>query len=416
MVKFAAASPYIYGIDALRFVCALMVTVFHLGFASWASPLYLRPYPMPLIENIAQPGWVGVELFFVISGFVIVNSAASATAMSFLKGRILRLYPAVWICASLTLIVIATDDVNRRVIKNYLRSITLYPGGPWIDGQYWTLACEICFYAIVFVMCLTGQKTKMPALAFGLSLASTIFIALLYAFPDAAIPTIFTETAWRAIPFYYGCQFALGIYIWLLVSRPDEPDFLAGFPRRPGDGGCADLHGRRERQRPHACDSGSFLLIIPRNRNLAGGADIGRCKCWLRQADQPPAGLLPSIDQDPRCDDLPALSPALRNRRPDCRLADRSGNGAAAGAHSRRRDHLRNVVRRVQMGRTADPQSFAGALRQAGATHRFSGERVSGLSGESRIEESDRQEAQRRSDLPPAAAGPGRRCELICNA
>ncbi|MBP2447102.1 acyltransferase family protein [Rhizobium leguminosarum] len=220
MSKSDTASPYIYGIDALRFVCALMVTVFHLGFASWASPLYLRPYKMPAIENVAQPGWVGVELFFVISGLVIINSAASATAMSFLKGRILRLYPAVWICASLTLIFIATQDLNRRVIKNYLRSITLYPGGPWIDGQYWTLACEICFYALVFILCATGKRARMPGLALGLSLASTAFIALLNAFPDSEILAIFTDTAWRAVPFYYGCQFAIGIYIYIwLLSR-----------------------------------------------------------------------------------------------------------------------------------------------------------------------------------------------------
>ncbi|OWV71836.1 acetyltransferase [Rhizobium sp. R634] len=229
MSKSEVGSRYIYGVDALRFVCALLVTVFHLGFASWASPLYLRPYKMPLIENVAQPGWVGVELFFVISGPVIVNSAASASAMSFLKGRILRLYPAVWICASLTLLVIATQDVNRRIVKNYLRSITLYSGGPWIDGQYWTLACEICFYALVFIMCVAGQKMRMPALALGLSLASTIFIFLLSAFPDSAILAIFTDTAWRAIPFYYGCQFAIGIYIWLLSQGRMNRIAWAGF-------------------------------------------------------------------------------------------------------------------------------------------------------------------------------------------
>ncbi|PDT12842.1 acyltransferase [Rhizobium sp. M1] len=231
MTKSETGRPYIYGIDAVRFACALMVTMFHLGFASWASPLYLRPYKMPLIENISQPGWVGVELFFVISGLVIINSAASANAMSFLKGRILRLYPAVWICASLTLIVIATQDINRRVIKNYLRSVTLYPGGPWIDGQYWTLACEICFYTLVFIMCVTRQKARMPALALGLSLASTIFIALLYAFPGSGILGIFTETAWRAIPFYYGCQFSIGIYIyiWLLSDARMSRISRAGF-------------------------------------------------------------------------------------------------------------------------------------------------------------------------------------------
>lgn len=231
MVKSEAGSPYIYGIDALRFVCALMVTMFHLGFASWASPLYLRPYKMPVIENIAQPGWVGVELFFVISGLVIINSAASATAMSFLKGRILRLYPAVWICGSLTLLFIATQDVNRRIIKNFLRSITLYPGGPWIDGQYWTLACEICFYALVFILCAAGQRARMPALALGLSLASTGFITLLNAFPDLEVLAIFTDTAWRAVPFYYGCQFAIGIYIyiWLLSQTRMSRVSWVGF-------------------------------------------------------------------------------------------------------------------------------------------------------------------------------------------
>ena len=229
MVKSEAGSPYIYGIDALRFFCAFMVAMFHLGFTSWASPYYLRPYKMPLIEDIAQPGWVGVELFFVISGFVIINSAASATAISFLRGRILRLYPAVWICASLTLVFIATKDVNRHVIMNYLRSITLYPAGPWIDGQYWTLAWEICFYSIVFIMCATGQRARMSALALGLSLASTVFIALLYAFPASDVLAIFTGTAWRAIPFYYGCQFAIGIYIWLLSQDRMNRLSWAGF-------------------------------------------------------------------------------------------------------------------------------------------------------------------------------------------
>ncbi|PDT02199.1 acyltransferase [Rhizobium chutanense] len=296
MVKSAAASPYIYGIDALRFVCALMVTLFHLGFASWASPLYLRPYRMPLIENIAQPGWVGVELFFVISGFVIVNSAASATAMSFLKGRILRLYPAVWICASLTLIVIATDDVNRRILKNYLRSITLYPGGPWIDGQYWTLACEICFYAIVFVMCVTGQKTRMPALAFGLSLASTVFIALLYAFPDAAIPTIFTETAWRAIPFYYGCQFALGIYIWLLfqgrMSRISWLGFLGALVT-----GAVQIYmaGENASDRTLATAGHSFSSFPAIGIWLGGVTSIAASVGYGRRISRLPASFLQSI-------------------------------------------------------------------------------------------------------------------------
>jgi exopolysaccharide production protein ExoZ len=215
MEKFKNGSPYIYGVDVVRFLCALMVTMFHLGFASWASPAYLRPYKMPLIESFTQPGWVGVQLFFVISGLVIVNSAFSANALLFLRGRILRLYPAVWICASLTFIFIARHGVDGPLIKTYLRSIILYPVGPWIDGQYWTLATEICFYALVFIMSAAGQRTKMSALAFGLSSASVIFNALLWAYPTSTILIKFTGAPYQAIPFFLGCHFAIGIYVWL---------------------------------------------------------------------------------------------------------------------------------------------------------------------------------------------------------
>jgi exopolysaccharide production protein ExoZ len=60
-------------------------------------------------------GWVGVEVFFVISGFVITNSARGASPIEFLKGRVLRLYPAAWICATLSLfalIFIAGDHLG----------------------------------------------------------------------------------------------------------------------------------------------------------------------------------------------------------------------------------------------------------------------------------------------------------------
>ncbi|NKL08889.1 acyltransferase family protein [Rhizobium leguminosarum] len=298
MAKSQTGRPYIYGIDAVRFACAFMVTLFHLGFASWASPLYLRPYKMPSIENIAQPGWVGVELFFVISGLVIINSAASANAMSFLKGRILRLYPAVWICASLTLVVIATQDVNRRIIKSYLRSVTLYPVGPWIDGQYWTLACEISFYALVFIMCVTGQKMRMPGLALGLSLASTVFIALLCVFPDSANLAIFTESAWRALPLYYGCQFAIGIYVylWLLSDARMSLISWAGLVCALAAGaaqiymGAANTSDRTLAAAGHAFSPHAAISIW-----VAGLIVIAASVRYGRQISRLPAALLQTI-------------------------------------------------------------------------------------------------------------------------
>src|SRR5436305_15044411 len=76
---------YIYGLDIMRFTAALSVAVFHF---TWQTE---NAWLMPC-------GWVGVQIFFVISGIVIANSAYGATAPSFAFGRFLRLYPAAW-CA-----------------------------------------------------------------------------------------------------------------------------------------------------------------------------------------------------------------------------------------------------------------------------------------------------------------------------
>jgi peptidoglycan/LPS O-acetylase OafA/YrhL len=81
---------YAYGIDALRCLSAVLVAIFHFTYynpnARWGMPF----------------GWVGVEVFFVISGVVIANSASAASPKEFVIGRFLRLYPAAWIAAPLT--------------------------------------------------------------------------------------------------------------------------------------------------------------------------------------------------------------------------------------------------------------------------------------------------------------------------
>jgi exopolysaccharide production protein ExoZ len=67
---------YIWGLDLIRFAAALMVVVFHF---SWQQPA-----PQVFFD----PGWVGVEIFFVISGFVIMGSAARLRPLNFSKGAL----------------------------------------------------------------------------------------------------------------------------------------------------------------------------------------------------------------------------------------------------------------------------------------------------------------------------------------
>src|ERR1700723_1475909 len=102
-------------LDLLRFASALSVAFFHLMFWSWAGIFFGVGQTRQIFGDVAQfPsavdftwfGWVGVEVFFVISGFVIANSANKASPAEFLIGRALRLYPAAWVCSTTTFIVL----------------------------------------------------------------------------------------------------------------------------------------------------------------------------------------------------------------------------------------------------------------------------------------------------------------------
>ncbi|PJI54488.1 hypothetical protein CTI14_14985, partial [Methylobacterium radiotolerans] len=123
-------------------------------------------------------GWIGVELFFVISGFVIAYSAEHATARAFLRSRLLRLVPAVWICATLTALVslaIGRMGSVPHVLRAYLDCVLFVPVEPWLDGVYWTLGVEIAFYALVFALLRLGRFRSVGPVCAAVGGASTLF-------------------------------------------------------------------------------------------------------------------------------------------------------------------------------------------------------------------------------------------------
>src|SRR5437868_3423911 len=116
-------------LDLLRFAAAMLVVAFHLLVAHRSG----RGGP------IAENGWVGVQIFFVLSGYVIARSANGSTAGAFAERRLLRLWPAALVCASLSGLAIglsgaAPTDLGWR----WLASSMLYPSAHQIDGSYWT--------------------------------------------------------------------------------------------------------------------------------------------------------------------------------------------------------------------------------------------------------------------------------------
>lgn len=226
-------------LDPLRFAAALGVAIFHQMFWSWAwtsigVPGFERTVAADVLYPSAAPftwfGWVGVEIFFVISGFVIANSASQASPGEFLLGRALRLYPAVWVCATATFLVLLLfgSGPASELILPYIHAMLMVPKGvtgQWLDEVYWTLAAETAFYGLVFCAMLT-KKITLRHLAFGLTIYSAIFnaVALLVmsCTTTSDLPYLIIlmfRVPCAAFLLTHGCFFALGIWLFISANR-----------------------------------------------------------------------------------------------------------------------------------------------------------------------------------------------------
>ena len=228
-----SSNKHIIGLDVIRFCAALMVTLFHLAYWSWAPAESLTKsvsggvVEFPTLTGFTWLGWVGVEVFFVISGFVISYSAAGARPMAFLRSRILRLYPAAWVCATATLVaVILLGRGSPETVSEYARAMTLWVQGPWIDGVYWTLGIEIIFYAVIFVVLCMGRFGSIPMVLGVMTLLSTAFWVALAAdrvfpriLPVGFLHDLLASPASAFLLLRHGCFFALGGLLWLCQSR-----------------------------------------------------------------------------------------------------------------------------------------------------------------------------------------------------
>ncbi len=161
-------------LDGLRLVAALMVVGYHfLAYDRGSAKPWgvASDVAFPALWRPASYGWLGVELFFLISGFVIGMSAWDRTPGQFLRSRVTRLFPAYWAAALLTFAVLSLWPLVRTPVtpSEFLVNLTMLNeplGVRSVDAVYWTLWVEARFYLLFAVLLLGRPLTVRRAALF----------------------------------------------------------------------------------------------------------------------------------------------------------------------------------------------------------------------------------------------------------
>jgi peptidoglycan/LPS O-acetylase OafA/YrhL len=194
--------------DSLRFLAAAGVVVSH------SIPLTYGPHPpdarSTLFHIVTALGGVAVQIFFIISGYLITASYLNTNSpRRFIRARFLRLVPALlavlWLLAfglGPLLTTLPLDEYYRSWLpyraafgmSDHLPGVfTHNPFSAGIDGSLWTLRYEALCYLAVLLLGLAGQLRRLPVIA--------LFVILLGArlyfgnFPALDLGTIFAAGA-----------------------------------------------------------------------------------------------------------------------------------------------------------------------------------------------------------------------------
>ncbi|HEX2763419.1 MAG TPA: acyltransferase [Allosphingosinicella sp.] len=154
------ALPRLHNIQYLRAIAALGVVIFHAGYEAGLRLGF---------------GALGVDIFFVVSGFLMVSiTDAASRPWPFLRQRILRVAPLYWLATAVAFLRYgAAANGSGSAAQSLAASILFIPwgppqGAPWffpILAVGWTLNFEMLFYALFAASLLVPRRWQLPALA-----------------------------------------------------------------------------------------------------------------------------------------------------------------------------------------------------------------------------------------------------------
>lgn len=163
MEKISKKSNYFPLVDFGRFLAAISVLCFHY-FSSTAKGMESGAVKL-FLEN----GFMGVQFFFMISGFVIFFSLQGSLA-KYSLGRFLRIYPLFWFCCTLTYLITVFFGEDHLSFLTYLYNLLIVNDGKtafMVDGSYWTLTHELFFYTYIGIFVWIFGKKNIEYFFYG---------------------------------------------------------------------------------------------------------------------------------------------------------------------------------------------------------------------------------------------------------
>ncbi len=218
-------------LDLWRGVACLLVIMFHAAIP--AASFYAQQHLTgTLFERAANfvflRGWIGVPIFFVISGYCITASALGGyrrgrSTVDYFKRRIRRIYPPYWAILALLLLLGLNGTVTSLSPRQWIGTLTLTEN--WLfhmgsDGRHlylnpaWSLCYEEQFYALAGLLVLVAPKRFFTAAAaLTCAVAAIAVTARVVAVP---IGGFFFDGRWLS--------FAAGILVYWQVNeaKPGE--------------------------------------------------------------------------------------------------------------------------------------------------------------------------------------------------
>ena len=210
------------GLDVLRGIAAGAVMIHHHG--QYYDVLY--PGRTPLAVNFFA-GHFGVELFFIISGFVILMTIErKRTVRAFAVASLARLMPcflAALVLASIILVFAPMPPLDTPTVPHFLANMTMAPlllGERVVDLPYWTLAYELVFYVCIAVVLVLGRLRSIEWIALAWMTVGVIYPVLVDPRLHARTTIILTT--------YYSNFFVIGMCLYIIhVGRARAVTWVA---------------------------------------------------------------------------------------------------------------------------------------------------------------------------------------------